>query len=60
MTNHTLKAISLADQILTKAEDAVSGLDREIAGWPAEFRAIMWDAVAAIAIQRAAAAKASP
>lgn len=59
MSSHLEKSIALADQITTKAEDAVADLDREMAlrKWPAEFRAIMWTAVAAVATSRAAAAK---
>ena len=59
MTSHIEKSIALADKITAKAEDAVSMLDREIVSWPAEFRAIMWDAVAAVANSRAAEAKQS-
>lgn len=57
--SHAAKSIALADQITAKAEDAVSDLDLEMAlrQWPAEFRAIMWDAVAIIARARAAAAR---
>jgi len=57
MTSHAQKTISLADQVVSLAEDGVSGIDRTIISWPAEFRAIIWDAVADIAARRAAAAR---
>lgn len=59
MSIHMEKSIALADKITTKAEDTLSSLDREMAimKWPAEFRAIMWETVAAVASQRAADAK---
>ncbi len=57
MTSHIEKSIALAGKITAKAEDAVSRLDREIVSWPAEFQVIMWEAVAAVASSRAAAAK---
>jgi len=61
MSSHLEKSIALADKITAKAENAVADLDREMAlmKWPGEFRAIMWEAVAAIAASRAAAAKRS-
>lgn len=61
MSSHLEKSIALADQITAKAEDAVAGLDMEMAlrKWPAEFRALMWEAVAAVASSRATAAKQS-
>lgn len=48
------KAAALAEKITTKAEAALSGIEREmlIMKWPAEFRAIMWGAVADIAFKR--------
>lgn len=51
----TQKAIDLANKITTKAEGALHGLEREmiIMKWPDEFRVILWEAVAAIAMQRA-------
>ena len=57
MTNHAQRAISLADKVVSFAEDGTRGIDRAIAAWPAEFRALIWDAVAAIATQRAASAR---
>ena len=55
MSSHLEKSIALADQITKKAEEAVADLDLEMAmrKWPAEFRAIMWEAVADIASRRA-------
>lgn len=42
------KAEALAAKITAKAEETISGLEREMAlmQWPQEFRAIMWSAVA--------------
>lgn len=59
MTSHAAKSIALAGQIATKAEEAVADLDREMAlrKWPAEFQAIMWDAVALVAQSRAREAR---
>jgi hypothetical protein len=53
MSTHLRKSIALADQIVTKAEGALSGLDRELIMWPPDFSAIMWEAVADIALRRA-------
>jgi hypothetical protein len=49
------KAAALADKVVQKAEDALSGLSLEmnLMKWPPEFRAIMWQAVADIASRRA-------
>ena len=57
MTNHAQRAISLADKVVSFAEDGTRGIDRAIAAWPAEFRALIWDAVGAIATARAAEAR---
>lgn len=62
MTNsisHAAKAIDLAEKITAKAEEAVAcvGMEMNIMKWPAEFRAIMWDAVAIVANSRAAEAR---
>jgi hypothetical protein len=57
MTEHALKAISVADKVVSLALDGVRGIERTIASWPADFRAIIWDAVADIASRRAAAAR---
>ena len=57
MSNDPEKVIALASKITTMAEGALSGLDRVICGWPAEFRAIMWEAVADIATRRAISAR---
>ena len=51
--------IDVAGKVVSMAEDALSGLDRAIRTWPADFRAIMWDAIADIAQRRAAAARKS-
>jgi hypothetical protein len=54
MSTHADKAAALAEKITKKAEDALSGIEREmsIMKWPAEFRAIMWGAVEHIAFKR--------
>lgn len=59
MSDQLEKAAALAEKITTKAEEALAKLELEMAmmRWPAEFRAIMWEAVVEVAKQRAAAAK---
>ena len=57
MSNHARKAIATADKIVSLAEDGLRDLDRTIAAWPAEFRAIIWIAVADIARRRVAEAQ---
>jgi hypothetical protein len=57
MNDHAVKSIALADKIVSFAEDGTRPIDRAIAAWPAEFRAVIWDAVAEIAKQRAADAR---
>lgn len=59
MPNDVQKAIEVANKIAAKAEGALHGLDREmiVMKWPAEFRVILWEAVAAIAMQRADSAR---
>lgn len=61
MSSHIENAVDIADKITTKADRALADLELEMAmmKWPGEFRAIMWEAVAAIAKQRATAAKQS-
>jgi hypothetical protein len=48
MSTQIDKAQALAEKITQKAHDAVAGVEREMAimKWPAEFRAIMWHAIA--------------
>lgn len=50
---HLERSIDIADKITSLAEDGLRGLDRTISAWPAEFRAIVWDAVALTAQSRA-------
>lgn len=59
MNSHVDKAIAVAAKITKKAEDALAGLEREMAimKWPSEFRAIMWGAVVEIASRRASSAR---
>jgi hypothetical protein len=59
MTSHAERSLSIADKVVSLAEDGLRGLDRTIAPWPAEFRAIIWDAVHEIAIRRAESARAA-
>lgn len=47
--DHLTKSINLADKITSMASDGLGPLERTIASWPAEFRAIVWDAVALLA-----------
>ncbi len=51
------KAQVLAEKIVAKAADTLAILDREmtIMKWPAEFRKIMWEAIAHEATNRARA-----
>lgn len=46
---------ALAEKIAKKAEDTLAGLEREmvIMKWPQEYRAIVWGAVADLALRRA-------
>jgi hypothetical protein len=55
MPNDAAKVIDIAEKITAKAEGALHGLEREmiVMKWPPEFRTILWEAVAAIATQRA-------
>lgn len=59
MTEHLTRSIDLADKITAKAEEAVADLELEMTlrKWPADFRAIMWDAVALVAQSRAKEAR---
>jgi hypothetical protein len=59
MSNHAVRSIALADKIVSFAEDGTRSIDRAIAAWPDDFKAIIWDAVAEIAKQRAAEARAN-
>jgi len=51
--------LEVADKIAAKAAALLDPLEREmiIAKWPAEFRVIMWEAVATTATQLAAESK---
>jgi hypothetical protein len=52
-------SIHLAGLISAKAEEALANLEEEMAirKWPADLRAIMWEAVAAVASIRAREAR---
>lgn len=52
MATHADKAAALAEKITEKAEDQLRPLKWQMEKWPAEFRAIMWGAVADIAFKR--------
>lgn len=56
------KAQALAEKIMSKAEDVLAGIEREmvIMKWPSEFRAIMWVAIAKVAFRREDAARREP
>jgi hypothetical protein len=55
MSSHTEKAISIADRVVSLVEDGLRPIERTVAAWPAEFRAIIWEAVADVASRRALA-----
>jgi hypothetical protein len=59
MASHEDKAMALAVKITEKAEGALDGIEREmtIMQWPTDFRAIMWQAVAEVALRRAEEAR---
>lgn len=58
MPNEVAKVIDVASKIAVMAEGSLAGLERVMAGWPAEFRVILWEAVAHAATLRAEAARA--
>lgn len=60
MQNDVAKVIDIAEKITAKASGALHPLEREmiVMKWPAEFRVILWEAVAAIATQRADSSRA--
>ena len=55
--SHLQQSIALADKIVSSAEHGLSAFERSISHYPAEFKAIMWDAVVEIALRRAEAAR---
>lgn len=59
MTTDISKALSLAGQISAKAEETLAGLEYEmkLMKWPAEFKAVMWEAVSDAAKARATTAR---
>ena len=59
MTEHMKRSVDLAGKITTFVEQAVGPLERTIDTWPADFRAVMWDAVAIVAKDRADKARVS-
>lgn len=52
MGAHADKAEALAAKITANAEDHLRALEWQMTKWPADFRAIMWGAVADIAFKR--------
>lgn len=61
MGNDVDRVVALANKITAKAEGTLAGLEREmtIMKWPAEYRAILWEAIAEIASRRADTARQS-
>lgn len=59
MPNDVAKVIDTASRIASMAEGSLAGLERVMTGWPAEFQAILWEAVAHTATLRADAARAA-
>ena len=57
MPNDAVKVIETASKIAAMAEGSLAGLERVMVGWPAEFRVILWEAVAHTATLRAEAAR---
>ena len=53
MSTHQDKAQALAENITATAEAGLRNLELALHKWPAEFQAIMWDAVVEIASRRA-------
>lgn len=54
---HMARSIDLAGKIVSIAEQGLQAFERSIDHYPAEFKVIMWDAVAKIASRRAEAAR---
>ncbi len=54
---HIQRSIAVADRVVSLVQDGLGPIDRTIASWPAEFRVIIWEAVADTASRRAEAAK---
>lgn len=54
---HAAKAEALAEKITATADAGLRNLEITLHKWPAEFQAIMWDAVVEIASRRAAEAR---
>ena len=59
MTTHRENAERVADQVIAVAERGLAGLETMMLGWEPEYRAIMWEAVAGIAVRRAKDARKS-
>jgi hypothetical protein len=59
MPNDVTKVIDVASKIAVMAEGSLAGLERVMVGWPAEFRVILWEAVAHTATLRADDARAA-
>lgn len=47
----------VADMVVRTAENALSPLETTMRNWPADFRAIIWEAVARSALRRALTAR---
>lgn len=50
-------AKQVAENVLARARLELAGMESTISGWPADFRAIMWDAVSEVAQSKAADAR---
>ena len=59
MSSHLIKSIEIASKVTSMADDALRPLDLTIAAWPGEYRAIIWQAVADMALSRAMDARES-
>jgi hypothetical protein len=57
MPNDAVRVIDTANKIAVMAEGSLAGLERVMVDWPAEFRVILWEAVAHTATLRAEAAR---
>jgi hypothetical protein len=57
--SQALQAVAVADKVMAKAREALSRMQMEMdmAQWPDDLRAIMWDAIALEASSRSDAAR---
>lgn len=57
MSTHLENSIDLAGKVISLVEDHLRSLTNTIDHWPGEYRAIVWDAVAEVAVRRAERAR---